>query len=98
MSIYKHRGVIIVVAIWFTCAALSSGFMNAYSRAEYPDLLQSPRWAGMHRNQSIMVGVLSGPMGLVIVALFTGGFYDGWTLRGDSVPCTTDHPDIWCKP
>jgi len=97
MSTYKNRVVAIVVATWFTCAALSSGFMNAYFRGEYPELLQSPRWAGTHRNQSIMYGIVTGPMGLIISGL-AGGFYDGWTLRGDSVPCTTDHPDIWCKP
>jgi hypothetical protein len=88
------RKLIIFVTVWMTCAALSSGFMNANFRAEFPRLLQSPRWAGMHRNESVMFGVLTGPIGLGIAALFSGGFYDGWTLRGDAVPCANDR----CEP
>jgi hypothetical protein len=86
-----------LAGLWIMCAMLTSGFINANFRAEFPELLQSPRWAAIHRNQAIVFSVMTGPVGLVIAALTTGAFYDGWTLSGEAAPCTTAHPNLWCK-
>jgi hypothetical protein len=92
-----RRRIAIGATIWVTCGVLGAGFVNANSRAEFPDLLQSPRWAAMTRNRSVIMGIFFGPFSLLGSAVITGGFYDGWTLRGEAAPCK-DAPKIWCKP
>lgn len=83
-------------AAWIGCGFVAAGGINASDRARFVDLYQSPYEARLGFTESLMF-IPFGPLAALISAESTGGFYYGWSFRSDAMPCTSRHPDIWCK-
>lgn len=83
---------------WICCGLGAAGAFNAEFRGEHPRLAQSPSWAAHTLGEGVLWGMMGGPLSLIAAAGFTGGFYHGWTLARESLPCRDANPDDWCKP
>jgi hypothetical protein len=70
---------------WMGCGIVAGGSLNANFRGEFCDNLGSGRWAAQNLGFSMLLGILGGPITLIISAFITGGVYDGVTFS--ALPC-----------
>ena len=89
--------IIIGMCVWLSCGVIAAGAFNADFRGRFPDLMQSPSWAAHNRGTALGFGIVTGPVGMIIITFLSGGFYHGWTLSAEPAPCTKT-PEIWCTP
>jgi len=81
----KTNLIIISCLAWATCGVIGAGMFIALLRHEFPNLDSC-----IHRRQdvvfSVMLGVIGGPLSLIVFSMFTGAGAAGWTLS--TKPCT----------
>lgn len=65
------------VAVWIICAIPTYGLWVAYFQREWPDLAQDD-WL-TDRLIGAITSLIGGPIGLIIIPLYTG-FRRGWML------------------
>lgn len=88
MSLRHHRIVIYVLA-WSLTGLLGAGGVNATWRHNHPGA--SARDCLMTRNQMLAIGLMIGPLAMVI-DLTEVGFVDGATLDASPTPPATENP------
>lgn len=67
--------VIIVLSLWIVCGIINAGFTNAYFARKY-DLCNGRSELSF----SIGLGLISGPVGLIVVPILSGFGEYGWSL------------------
>ncbi len=90
--------IVMPLLLWIVCGLAAAGGHNAQMRAEYPRLYQSPSFSVTRQSTALMIGIVGGPISLLVTAGTSGWFYHGWTLTRQPFPCTSPYPEIWCTP
>lgn len=73
---------ILFLAIWGFAALLSAGYTNANLRAISSRTLDCPT-ARQHLGFSVVMGMVGGPISLVVSLAISGFGVDGWTLSSE---------------
>lgn len=70
---------LLIAAAWVACGIASAGFDFAYFQGKYPTIAKESRLEDL--GQALLLGIITGPVALV-VAFCLGGFGKyGWRLR-----------------
>ena len=70
---------IICVAAWIACGVVAAGFNFAYFQRKWPE--QAERDSHSDFWDAILIGLFSGPVGLVVEVISPDCGRYGWTLR-----------------
>jgi hypothetical protein len=69
-----------IVVVWLACGVGAGGFLNASWRADFASLAKDPAWGRKNLGECMLLGLLGGPV-MLIISFFTSGFgYHGWSL------------------
>lgn len=70
--------------VWIACGLIGAGLFNGVDQNKrnagwlYED--NCLKWAARDQSFAIIIGTITGPIGLLPILAFTGFGYDGWRL------------------
>lgn len=69
---------------WIACGLVAAGGFNANVRCQFRSLTSQYDYAS-HQSFAIFMGMIGGPISMIVVVPFTGFYYYGWTLSRDAL-------------
>ena len=71
--------ILLIVVAWVACAVGTAGFWFAYFQGEWPNSAKYNRREDL--GDAMLVGLVFGPIGLIVSFFGTGFAEHGWRLR-----------------